>query len=115
MNEEPPIPQEPPQIPQRKLWTTLLAPPLLTGGLNLIIAALREGLGDGGVTLSLCVPLVGLVAIFVGLVHFLACLRVRYRGNSVVLSGFGYFIGQVVICFAVWFGTCLAAFPPLRV
>ncbi len=117
MNEEHlPTPQEPPQVPRGKLWTALLVPPLLTGGLNLAIAALGSvgALGSSGadnaIGLSMCLLPVGLLVIIICLIPFLACLRVRYRGSSVVLSGFGYFIGQVVICFAIWFGTCVAAY-----
>lgn len=121
MNEENlPTPQEPPQVPRGKLWAALLAPPLLTGGLNLIIAALGAtgalgGSGaDNAIGLSMCLLPVGLLVIIICLIPFVACLRVRYHGRSVVLSGIGYFIGQVVICFAIWFGTCLAAFPGIK-
>ena len=102
--EDLPTPQEPPQIPRGKLWTCLLAPPLLSGLLTAILAAAtRHEYGQGAVVV---LP-VGLAAIIICLFPFLACLRVRYQGRSVTLLGWGYFLGQIIVCLSIWFGTCL--------
>lgn len=102
--EDLPVPQEPPQIPRGKLWASLLVPPLFSVLLTAILAgATRHNYGEGGLAV---LPL-GLIAIITCLFPFLACLRVRYRGTSVTLLGWGYFLGQIILCLSLWFGTCL--------
>ena len=105
MSEEPPIPQEPPQIPRGKLWACLLVPPVLSGVFTATIAA---NLSKNSYRIeTLFVLPIGLIAIIACLFPYLAAIRVRYRGRSVALLGWGFFLGQIIICLSVWFGTCL--------
>jgi len=38
---------------------------------------------------------------------FISAWWVRYRGTSLVLTGFGFLLGQVILCLALWFGCCV--------
>ena len=104
MNEAPEIPAPPPRIPRGELWTSLAAPPVVT-----FIANCLTGLGwsrnDYGASF-LWVPLLSLALTIGYLLQFNSALRPRYQGRSAILLGFFYFIGQIVICLAVWFGSC---------
>lgn len=102
--EDLPVPQAPPEIPRGKLWTSLLVPPLLSTFLTLILAAASKK--DYGIAAMVVLP-VGLIAIIACLFPFLACLRIRYRGRSVTLLGWGFFLGQIILCLSLWFGACL--------
>jgi hypothetical protein len=105
MNEVPEIPISPPSIPRGNLWRSLVIPPAATFIVN-CITGLNWSRNDYGVSF-LWVPLMALVLIVGFLFSFNAALRPRYQGRSAVLLGFFYFIGQIVVCLAVWFGSCL--------
>lgn len=92
-------PVPPPEIPQKALWALLLIPPGVTFVLSLLT-------GDGN--LMLAVPLLGIMTILFWQGKFVAVMRRRYRGRSMTLMGFFFLIGQMIICFCLWFGTCLA-------
>ena len=103
MHNEPTPPEEPPVISQRRLWTALLGPTAAT-----LLFSLPAMLGSGDIEGSILLsPLGALITIVICQVLFLRTMKVRYRGRSMALLGFGFFIGQLVICFAVWFGACV--------
>jgi hypothetical protein len=104
MNDEPEIPVPPPSIARGKLWASLAIPPAATFIAN-CITGLNWNRNDYGVSF-LWVPILSLVLAIVFLFRFNSALRPRYQGRSAVLLGFFYFIGQIVICLAVWFGSC---------
>ncbi len=104
MNEAPEVPLPPPRIPRGKLWASLAIPPAATFIAN-CITGLNWSRNDYGASF-LWVPLMSLVLIIGFLLSFSSALRPRFQGRSAVLLGFFYFIGQVVICLAVWFGSC---------
>jgi hypothetical protein len=41
-----------------------------------------------------------------GMAMFLDCMSERFWGRSLVLLGFGYLVGQLVVCTAVGAGAC---------
>ena len=106
-DEEPQVPQPLPEIPRGRLWASLLVPPLLTVASTAVLV--QKTVNDYGIGGLGVLPL-GLIAVIVCLFPFLRALRVRYQGRSVTLLGWGFFIGQIVICLTVWYGTCLVVF-----
>jgi hypothetical protein len=91
-------PEPPPKIPRKALWATLLIPPGVVFGLSLL-----TGAGD----LTLAVPIVGLLAILFCQAQFMTMMLRCYRGRSMMLMGFFYFMGQVIVGFSLWLGGCL--------
>ena len=104
MNEAPEIPLPPPRIPRGKLWASLVIPPAATFIANWI-TGLNWNHNDYGQSF-LWVPILSLFLTIGFVFSFNASLRPRFQGPSVLLLGFFYFIGQIVICLAVWFGSC---------
>ena len=104
MNEELEIPVPVPGIARGKLWVSLAAPPAATFIAN-CITGLNWARNDYGASF-LWVPILSLVLIIGFLFSFNSALRPRYQGRSAVLLGFFYLIGQIVVCLAVWFGSC---------
>lgn len=104
MNRAPEIPASPPRVPRGKLWASLAIPPAATFIAN-CLTGLNWSRNDYGASF-LWVPLLSLTLTIVFLVRFNSALRPHYQGRSAVLLGFFYFIGQIVICLAVWFGSC---------
>ena len=104
MNEEPEIPLPLPRIPRAKLWTALAVPPVATFIANCLTGVCWNR-NDYGVSF-LWVPLLSLALTIIFLFRFNSALRPCYQGRSAVMLGFFYFIGQIVICLAVWFGSC---------
>jgi hypothetical protein len=49
---------------------------------------------------------VALVTILFCLASFVSAWKVRYRGRSLVLTSFGYLLGQIILCLGLWFGGC---------
>ena len=109
MDDEPPLPEEIPAIPRGELLTSLLFPPGLIALLTFVFISLEAG-NDSEWLVLFVIPIVVLVS----LVHFLTAVQVRYRGRSFVLLGFGFFIGETVICLAAWFATVLICTWPLH-
>ena len=105
MDEAPEIPQPVPAIPRGPLWWSLTIPPMLTlFGSFLIGKFMRsESLGDS----FLLVPLIVFFAIIIGLACFNGAVAKRYRGVSTVFLGWAYFLGQIIVCLALWLGSCL--------
>lgn len=83
----------------------LAAPSLLLLACNVIIklGGFKGRYGEGYLN---ALP-VGLLVLIVCAVSFSRFMRHRYRGTSLVLLSLGYFVGQMVISLAVWFGSCL--------
>ena len=106
MEEAPEVPSPPPEIPRGKLWTSLLLPLGITFIGSVIAAMVAEPSTYGRAEFLVVLP-VGLVAILVCLAVFISAWRVRYRGTSLVLTGFGFLLGQVILCLALWFGCCV--------
>jgi len=89
-------PESPPKINLAQLWVSLLMPPLVAG-----IGTPFFLIGNIGVTALVFV---------IGMAVFLDCMSERFRGRSLTLLGFGYLVGQLVICTAVGAGACLLMF-----
>lgn len=106
MEEAPEVPSPPPEIPKGKLWTALLLPLGITF-LGSVIAAMVAEPSQYGRGEFLVVLPVSLVAILACLVEFISAWKVRYRGRSLVLTGIGFLLGQVILCLALWFGCCV--------
>lgn len=104
MNDEPEIPAPLPRIPRGKLWASLAIPPAATFIAN-CITGLNWSRNDYGASF-LWVPILSLILTIGFLFSFNSALRPRYQGRSAILLGFFYFIGQIVVCLAVWFGSC---------
>jgi len=103
---QPPSKSETPEpLPRGPLWWLLVLPPLLVLVINLIIGLIGSK-KDYGLGFLVALP-VGLFILIACQAPFANLLRRRYRGSSLVLVSFGYFIGELVICLAVWFGSCL--------
>jgi hypothetical protein len=108
---QPPRERDQPSIPtpgslsRGPLWILLLAPPLFVVIANLVIGwgGYQDTYGVGFLR-SLGI---GLVALVVCQICFPFFVRQRYRGKSVMLLSMAYFVGEVVIGLAVWFGSCL--------
>lgn len=85
-------PPPPPEIHRGLLWISLLIPPVIAGV---------------GTPIFLIYNIfIALIAIVLGLHMFVISLSDRYRGRSLTLLGFGYFIGQSIICSIVGLGSC---------
>lgn len=112
MSEEPETPPPLPTIPRGALWTSLMVPPLVTLVANAMIGLFSK-IG-GNAVFSLCVPPVVFFVILGLLFQFHKAVSQRYQGRSRVFLDLGYFFGQIIVCIALWFGTCALLFPPLN-
>ncbi len=99
------MPPEIPTVPAAPLWTSLLVPPLVTVMSGLLIGFISER--QVKESLFLFMPLL-VAALIIGF-SFLYSSSVgrRYRGTSLVLLVFAFFFGQIIVCLALWFGSCL--------
>lgn len=104
MNDIPPFPAPPPEIPKGKLWAALSIPPVVTV-IGTFVAGSSTNPNSYGIELLFVLPL-GLLAIVVCLCYFVSAWKVRYRGRSLVLTSIGYFLGQIILCLALWYGSC---------
>lgn len=98
MSEAPEIPPPPPEIPQGRIWGTLLAPPAATALGAAIV--LRMGTPEDFWIVVLLVTVI-LVACFA---IFYRTLSKRYRGISMTLMEIGFLTGQLMVCGAVGIG-----------
>lgn len=108
MNEVPEVPQPVAMIPQGPLWATLAIPSVLTLLPNIAIGLGSKNGGDGG--LSLLIPVVMFFVIFGLTFRFHAIIAPRYRGRSLVFLVSSYFLGQIILCLALWIGSCALFF-----
>lgn len=106
MNEKPEVPQPVPEIPRIPLWSTLLAPPLMMFLGNM--AATFVASDRFSVSLGL-LPLMFFVIIGFT-VRFNHLVSERYRGRSLVFLNIAFFLGQIIVCIALWFGSCVMFF-----
>jgi hypothetical protein len=104
-SQPPPLPPDNPTVPAAPLWTSLLVPPLVMAAGGLLIGLSSER--QIKESLFLFMPLLVVALIFGLSFVFSPALGRRYRGTSLVLLVFAYVIGQVIICLALWFGSCL--------
>lgn len=105
MDEVPEVPQPIPEISRGPLWISLLLPPLATVTVNLILG-LAHGRDDGWGIL-LVTPWVAFFLIIGCMTTFVPAVGMRYHGwSQVVLSSF-YFMGQIIVCMALWLGSFL--------
>lgn len=112
MSDELPIPQPVPEIPRGRLWSCLVIPPVMTLLANGIIAIL--GRNGGPAFASLGIPVV-MFFVIIGLTqHFHDTINKRYQGRSLVFLNFAYFLGQIIVCLTLWFGSCVLFYPPLN-
>ena len=109
MNEAPEVPLPPPEIPRGKLWAALSIPPVVTVA-GTFVAGSSTHPNSYGIELLYVLP-VGLLAIVVCLCYFVSAWKVRYRGRSLVLTSIGYFLGQIILCLALWYGSCFLVLP----
>jgi hypothetical protein len=105
MNEETETTKPEPEIPRGRLWLVLLTPPLLTG-LGSLVAGLPNFF-----LLYLLTPLIAFFGIIWGSIRFNELIRFLHLGGFRDLIVFFYLIGQIVICFAVWYGSCFLFLP----
>jgi len=95
MSEAPEIPPPPPEIPQSRIWGTLLAPPAATW----IGAEFAVRLGTP-MDLSIVVLLVAIIVVACFAI-FYRTLSKRYRGISMTLMESGFLTGQLIVCGAI--------------
>ncbi len=105
MDEAPQIPQPVPEVPRKALWISLALPPAATLLGNLLAAGIRHR-DDYGITF-LGVPVLVLFLILGFLFMFKKAVGTRYRGRSLVYLNIAYFLGQIIVCLALWVGSCL--------
>ena len=108
MNEVPEVPQPVAVIPQGPLWATLAIPPVLTLLPNIAIGLSIKSGGNGGLTLV--IPLVMFFVILGLTFRFHSIIWPRYRGRSLVFLVSSYFLGQMIVCLALWIGSCALFF-----
>jgi hypothetical protein len=100
-------PEIPMPIPGRPLWAALAIPPLATVVANLLLGYAFGGDAVSAILIAVPLGIVFLIIIF--LLLFLDAVGRRYHGRSLTFLGFSYFLGQIIVCVAFWFGSCLLA------
>jgi|GEM_PF-1590910 len=109
MNEEPPVPQPVPEIPRGRLWGCLSIPPALTVLANGLIAIVGRT-GDAA-SATFLVPVIVFFVIIAFTLPFNEAVGKRYRGSSLVFLTLTFLFGQIIVCLALWFGSCVLFFP----
>lgn len=97
MNEEPEIPEPIPKIPRGWIWLTLAAPPAVTFIFSIVTVR------SPGNT-PLLVPLIIMFPIIAQLPYFKDAVGQRYRGVSLTFLTWAYFLGETIVCLAIWIG-----------
>lgn len=82
-----------------------MTPPLATILLNLALDAAYGR--DAGRHILVVVPWLVLFLIVGCLVGFIDTFGRKYRGRSLVILSSFYFMGQIIVCLALWFGSCV--------
>ena len=98
------VPSPVPVILRGPLWLACSIPPMATLVGNLLAIFVRSP-SDYGVGF-LMVPMV--VLFIIGLITplFNLAVRTRYRGRSLVFLTCAFILGQIIVCLALWFGSC---------
>lgn len=105
MDEVPDTPPPLPAIPRGPLWIALSVPPIVTL-LGNFVTGFYHGSDDYGLPF-LWVPLVVFFVILGLSCRFYDAVGRRYRGRSLVFLRLAYFLGQIIVCLALWFGSCV--------
>lgn len=105
MNDAPEVPAPPPEVPKNKLWASLSIPPVVTVIATFLVGGTYQS-QNYGIEFLYVLPL-GLLTILGCLAVFVSAWKVRYRGRSLVLTSFGYVLGQIILCLGLWFGACM--------
>ncbi|MES2921719.1 MAG: hypothetical protein V4819_09235 [Verrucomicrobiota bacterium] len=113
MDEIPETPEPIPTIDKGPLWWALAIPPLVTLVINIALG-LSSGIGDVA-GFSLLIPPVMFFVILGLSFRFHGIVKPRYRGRSLVFLNSAYFLGQIIVCLALWIGSCALVFPPLNI
>lgn len=103
MDEKPEIPEPVPQVPRGALWRALAIPPVVTFFGNMLIGLGGRDYSDLTITL---LPLVVCSVILIYAVFFNLAVGQRYRGTSLVFLRLSYLFGQIIVCLALWIGSC---------
>lgn len=105
MDEVPEVPQPVPEIPRGTLWISLMLPPVATVAVNVILGLAHELKSDWSILLV--TPWLAFFLIIGCMTTFVPAVGMRYHGwSQVVLSSF-YFMGQIIVCMALWLGSFL--------
>lgn len=113
MNEISQLPAPQPEVPQGALWTALSLPPVATIVANLILSSVGENL-QGVSGWLLLMLFVVFIVILMFTIRFHEIVSRRYQGRSLVFLTFAYFFGQILICLALWIGSCALFMPHLH-
>jgi hypothetical protein len=104
MDEAPEIPMPVPEIPRLPLWIACSIPPVATLLGNLVVSFVRNPDPYGATFLWVPVVVFFIILVLTPLFH--QAVRVRYRGRSLVFLNCAYVLGEIIICLALWFGSC---------
>lgn len=91
-------------MPRGPLWFFLCLPPMAIILSNVIIW-LSGKIGDYGMN-YLYSLLVGIVALVGGQIGFSNLVAKHSLGSSKLGLNLGYFFGEIMVCLALWFGSC---------
>lgn len=107
MNETPQPPGPAPKVPSALLWISVSAPSLIICVLSLSVRFVMKSDPETHILPTLLIgPFIfPVIAIFLALFHDVAARR--YRGPSLEYLCAAYFLGQVIVCSAIWLGFCL--------
>lgn len=105
MDEVPQVPQPIPAIPRGPLWFACSIPPLATLLGNLVVSLVPNP--DPYGTTFLWVPIVVFFIIVAFTTLFHRAVKTRYRGRSLVFLNCAFVLGQMIVCLALWLGSCL--------
>jgi hypothetical protein len=100
----PPPPE--PRVPMGKLWTALVVPPVLAAIAG-IVSGVDFGVGLDAVRYVFMIVTAGFTVM---LFLFASAVRARYRGPSLLYLNVAFVLGQIIVCTAVVFGSCLVAY-----
>lgn len=105
MNEKPELPRPVAEIPRAPLWCSLVIPPVMTVLGNIVASFARD---KESLSFGLFPVMFFVILGFAFRFHHL--VSKRYRGSSLVFLNIAYFLGQIIVCIALWFGSCLLFF-----
>lgn len=112
MDEVPEVPEPVPKIATGPLWCALAIPPAVTLVANIAIGVASKNVDVAGY--SLLIPPLMFFVISALCFRFHAIVKPRYRGRSLVFLTCSYFLGQIIVCLALWIGSCALFFSTLN-
>lgn len=110
MCEESEVPRPVPVIPRGPLWIAGSIPPLATLLGNLLVSILPDPDPYGATYLWVPVFVFFIIIAFTMLFH--RAIKIRYKGRSLVFLDCAFALGQIIVCLALWIGSCLLVFEP---